>query len=115
MCWIGKGWRFTGAGKATLEIGIPKCPAIAVNKIIAERGEDKVLLLYTYKINERYEPDLMKFRVRSMFDALLRRRSSVMTLQLSAPINGRDEQAVEKKLKDFLVRVFTKAEADYLP
>lgn len=116
LCWVGSGWNFKSLGDENLTLDCKGCPQVVIKKILATKNKNKILLLYCYKINGKYASDLLKFRVLNVLDSIIKRRNSAFTLQLSAPLSeGEGLEMKEKEMKDFLVKVFSILEADFLP
>jgi len=116
LCWVGSGWAFKSLGDENLILDCKGCPQVVIKKILATKGNKRILLLYCYRGNNKYFADFLKFRAVSVIDSTIKRRSSAFTLQLSAPLlEGEDLEKKEKQMKDFLVKVFSILEADFLP
>lgn len=115
LCWVGGGWALNDRGEETLIIDGAKHPNIRIKKVLTEKDGYKVLLMYTYRINNRYMPDLFKFRAISVIDSILKRRNSAFTLQLSSSLGSDDPDKKEQQMRDFLSKVFARVESDFLP
>jgi EpsI family protein len=115
LCWVGSGWTLKDLGEETVELDCENYPTAVFRKILAERDGERVLLLYLYKINNKYVADLMKFRVIAVFDSVLLRKNSAFTLQLSSQVKGQDLEAKEARMKDLLTKILTIAQKEFLP
>lgn len=115
LCWVGSGWALKDLGEEALSLDCEKCPVAVFRKVLAEKGGAQILLFYTYKINNRYVTDLLKFRLISAFDSITRRKNSAFTLQLSSRIDGHDLTLKEAQLKELLLKILTSAEKELLP
>jgi len=115
LCWVGSGWALKDLGEETLALESEKCPSAAVRKILAEKDGERILLIYTYKINERYETDLLNFRIWNVLDSIFKRKNSAFTIQVSSQVGGQDFDKKEARMKDFLSKVLSAAENDFLP
>jgi hypothetical protein len=91
------------------------CPAARIRKIHAEKKDASVLLFYCYRANREYAADFGKFRGIIVRDSIFKRRNSAFTLQLSAPVDKDLVQAKSQVMREFLSKVFSILEKDFLP
>jgi EpsI family protein len=115
LCWIGSGWVFKDMGDDIIILRSDKMPVVSVKKIIAEKEGKKVLLLYCYKLNDRYFTDFGTYRISVVVDTILKKRNCAFTLQLTTNINDGDYDKKESMMKDFLSKTLTILENDFLP
>jgi len=115
LCWVGGGWALKNLGEEDLDVSGIRYPAIKIRKILGEKLGNRVLLLYTYKINDKYAGDLMRFRIITVLDSIFRRKNYAFTLQLYSRLGGEDAHKKEGAMNDFLVKVFGLLEKDFLP
>ena len=115
LCWVGAGWELKNLGDELLDIPCDKCPTVPVRKILAQKDNQTILMFYCYKMNEKYVTDLFNFKALAALDSIFKHRNNAFTMQLSSPVSPADFALKEKLMKDFLVKVFTALETDYLP
>ncbi|MCM8790682.1 MAG: EpsI family protein [Candidatus Omnitrophica bacterium] len=115
LCWVGSGWALKDLGEERLALDSEKCSQAVVKKILAQKGDQRILLIYTYKINERYVTDLLSFRVLNVLDSIFKRKSSAFTAQVSSNITGGDFVSQQTFLKRFMSKVLSAAENTLLP
>ena len=115
LCWVGSGWALRDLGEETLPLDCAGCPSAKVRTVLAEKAGNVVVLVYTYKINERYVTDLLTFRVINLIDTILRRRNSAFTAQLSARVTGDSLEKTAAEMKTLMAKILSTAEKDLLP
>ena len=120
VCWVGKGWTFKELGEEDIELRSKEQPYALVRKKLARRekkdGEEKVLLFYLLKMNEKYVGgNRAKFISNFRKDIFLQRKTSAFTLQLSTDVGEEGIEYKEKQMREFLVRVLSILEDGFLP
>jgi len=115
LCWVGSGWSFQDLGEERLTLDCKNCPQVVLKKILASKEDKKILLFYCYRINKKYFSDFFKFRAASVFNSIVKRRNNSFTLQLSMQLDGKDLEKEESKMREFLLKVFSVLETDFLP
>jgi len=115
LCWVGAGWSFTDLGDEEVKLFSKKQPKALIKKLLAKRGDERVLMFYAHKLNEKYIVNWYNFRLQSMIDSVFKRRNSAFTLQLSTDVSGGDVSYKERKMQSFLVKILSILEKDYLP
>lgn len=114
LCWVGAGWSFKSIGDEKIQVN-GSSSEIMVRKILAEKQENKFLLIYCYKIGDTYTVDMLKFRYLAVLDSIFKRKSNAFTLQLSANVTGRNLESREKVMREFLHETFSMLEKEFLP
>ena len=115
ICWIGHGWSFKGLGIEKIKLDCSNCPEIQFNKILATKDGDTLLLFYFYRVNKNYFANLGKAIGLANLNAFLKGKGAIFTLQLNTPVNNINVASKEKLLKDFLIKITTLLETEYLP
>lgn len=115
LCWVGSGWMFKNLGDERIPLGSEKTPFASIRTMVAEKGSDRVFLLYCYKINGAYASDLGQFRIMAAFDTIFRRRNCAMTLQVTSPVRDEDINAQVDELQRFVAKILSYLEDHCLP
>ena len=114
-CWVGAGWVFKDLGTEKLQLNSGKNTCVWVKKILAQGNDETKLLLYCYKINDKYTVDYSQFRLFAAIDSIFKRKNSAFTLQLSAQVDKENLEQKEKLMKTFLVKALSVLEEKFLP
>lgn len=115
LCWVGSGWSFKDLGDDIIVLRSEKVPYATVKKILAEREGKRILLFYCYKLNEKYFTDFGTYRIYAVLDTIFQRKNSAFTLQLTSDVGEGDYSKKEAIMKDFLAKILTILESDFLP
>ena len=115
LCWVGSGWSFKDLGEEKLKLETKKPSYAVIKKLLAQRNNEKVILIYCYKINDKYVADFSKFRALAVVDSIFKRKNCAFTLQLTSDVGSENPKDKEKIMKDFLKQALSLLETDFLP
>jgi EpsI family protein len=110
-CLPGGGWVFKSTG--SVKDVIPGAPDAAVNRVVLEKGLDRLLILYWYNDRGRIIADEYAAKGYLILDATTRNRTDGALVRISTPIVGSEEEAWSHLLA--FVRVAAPPLAEHLP
>ena len=90
-CLPGAGWQFVEAEPATV-VG-PAGTAVAINKVLIQKGLDKQVILYWYQDRGRVVASEYSAKAYMIWDAMTKNRTDGALVRISVPVRGSVDEA----------------------
>jgi EpsI family protein len=90
-CLPGGGWQFRSMEE--VRGVIPGQPALAINRVVIEKGLDRQLILYWYQDRGRVVASEYAAKVFLVWDAITQNRTDGALVRISTPVFGDEEEA----------------------
>jgi EpsI family protein len=90
-CLPGGGWQFRSMEEVTGVI--PGEPALAINRVVIEKGLERQMILYWYQDRGRVVASEYAAKVFLVWDAITQNRTDGALVRISTPVLGSEEEA----------------------
>ena len=102
-CLPGAGWGFLSS--RTEKIDVPGFDEFTVNRIIAQKGQRKILMLFWYQQQGRIVANEYMRKIYMVYDAITRNRTDASLVRIVVPIVKDDEESAFETARDIVLAV----------
>lgn len=113
--WQEGGWHLKDLGVGETMLDISGISPVITGEMIAEKGDKKMLIFYSYRINGKYVVSRGEFKFLTALDSVFKRHTGTFTLEVYSEAGGESLNAEREALKGFLSKVLSILEEDFLP
>lgn len=113
-CLPGSGWSFVKTEKTDLDVSDHNGQAIEINKVVIQKGMDKLMVLYWYQDRGRIIANEYWAKIYLVWDAITQNRTDGALVRVTLPLMAHDEEVVLNQGKTFAEKIFPLLR-DYLP
>ena len=105
VCFPGQGWVLTDKKSGELILNPETDSSLSYSSMIAQRGQQKELIIYWFQSYDQTNPDTLSQKISSLWKKILSNREDNAFVRISIPINEKSisesQKTIFKFIKDF--------------
>lgn len=102
VCFQGDGWSLEEKSPVLLSIKSDDYPRFRVIKLVMEKGNKKLLVLYWYKCNREYTSNYYRQQINIVMSEMKSGKSTSGLIRLSTMIINKDENGAMMRIEEFI-------------